>query len=107
MCCLTRNRSYSLTDRRKNSSSRTRQMTPMQEPANMPGEVMCHEEERKQASMVYQFQSMLILQESPMPLMSPMLELADEVVAAAGMAIVPVELLAMLMLMLIFIGSFG
>ena len=32
-------------------------MTPMQEPANMPLEVMCHVEERKHASTVYQFQS--------------------------------------------------
>ena len=32
-------------------------MIPMQEPANMPLEVMCHVEERKHASMVYQFQS--------------------------------------------------
>ena len=32
-------------------------MTPMQEPANMPLEVICHEGEKKQASIVSQFQS--------------------------------------------------
>lgn len=32
-------------------------MTPMQEPVNMPLEVMCHVVDRKHASMVYQFQN--------------------------------------------------
>lgn len=32
-------------------------MTPMQVAAKAPLVVMCHEEERKQASIVYQFQS--------------------------------------------------
>jgi hypothetical protein len=33
----------------------------MQEPANMPWEVMCQEEVRKQASRVYQFHSIFVL----------------------------------------------
>lgn len=39
--------SYSRPTRRRNSRQITRRMTPMQEPANMPLEVMCHCLERK------------------------------------------------------------
>lgn len=34
-----------------------RRMTPMHDPANMPGEVMCHDSAMKQESTVFQFQS--------------------------------------------------
>ena len=40
-------RSYSLDRRRKNSSDMTSRMTPIQEPANMPWEVMRHDLEMK------------------------------------------------------------
>lgn len=43
----TMNESYSRPRRRRNSRLMTSRMTPMQEPANMPLEVMCQEEERK------------------------------------------------------------
>ena len=39
--------SYSRDARRRASRTMTRQMTPMQDPAIMPGERMCHCEERK------------------------------------------------------------
>lgn len=55
--CLTRYASYSLCKRRRHSSTMTRQITPMQEPANFPFEVMRQVEEIKQESTVYQFQS--------------------------------------------------
>ena len=41
------NASYSLPKRRRNSRHNTRQITPMQDPANMPREVMCHDLEMK------------------------------------------------------------
>lgn len=40
-------RSYSLPTRRRNSRDTTRRMTPMHDPANMPLEVICHEDEMK------------------------------------------------------------
>lgn len=43
--------SYSLPTRRRNSRHKTRQMVPMQDPANMPCEVMCQELERKPGSL--------------------------------------------------------
>lgn len=78
----------------------TRQMTAMQEPANIPLEVMCQERSRKQASIVYQFQSMDILQAFPslpptlMPLMPEEAAAAAEVdgVCEAGMVMVMLEL---------------
>ena len=39
--------SYSFDIRRKNSRLITRRMTPMQEAANMPLDLMCHDGERK------------------------------------------------------------
>lgn len=51
-CRLRRDRrrmkaSYSRPTRRRNSRQRTSEMTPMQEPPNMPWEVMCHPLEMK------------------------------------------------------------
>jgi hypothetical protein len=48
-------RSYSFPERRRNSRRITSRITPMQDPANMPLEVMCQLRERKQESTVYQF----------------------------------------------------
>ena len=45
--CARMKRSYSLPARRRNSRVMTRRMTPMQDPANMPLLVMCHELDRK------------------------------------------------------------
>lgn len=42
-----RKRSYSFAKRRKNSRSITSRMTPMQEPANIPRDVICHDLARK------------------------------------------------------------
>jgi hypothetical protein len=42
---------------RRNSSAMVRRMTPMQEPANMPLEVIFQVEEMKHESTVYQFHS--------------------------------------------------
>lgn len=47
--------SYSRAMRRKNSRAMTRQMTPMQEPANMPRDLMCQLLERKPISFVSLF----------------------------------------------------
>lgn len=52
--------SYSEPTRRRNSRQTTRSATPMHEAANMALFVMCHDEERKQASMVYQFHSICL-----------------------------------------------
>lgn len=47
--CCRMYRSYSLDRRRRNSRHMTRRMTPIQEPANMPWEVMRHDLEMKPA----------------------------------------------------------
>ena len=48
-------RSYSRLRRRRNSSAQTRQMTPMQLPANIPLEVMCQVEEIKPCGSTCQY----------------------------------------------------
>lgn len=60
-------------------------MTPMQEPANIPLDVICHEREMKHASMVYQFQSIEILQLEP-----PLIDIAASVELAAADIVVAV-----------------
>jgi len=61
----------------------------MQEAANIPLEVMCHDLERKQASIVYQFQSIEILQVELAPISIAMLDVAA---AAALVRVAVVEL---------------
>lgn len=43
VCWRRMRRSYSLPRRRRNSRDMTRRMTPMQQPANMPLDVTCHD----------------------------------------------------------------
>ena len=50
-------RSYSRPARRRASIAITRKKTPTMEPANIPLERLCHDEDRKHVSTVYQFQS--------------------------------------------------
>lgn len=57
LCCLNKRRSYSLPSRRRNSRRMTRRTTPIQDPANIPLEVMCHDLAMKQVSTVFQFHS--------------------------------------------------
>lgn len=62
----------------------TRKMTPMQDSANMPRDVMRHVRERKHASTVYQFQSMEILHESPLSPMDMLdVDVADAIAVEA------------------------
>lgn len=75
----------------------TRQMTPMQDPANMPLEVICHVRERKQESIVYQFQSIEILQAEPPPIL-PIPPIPDMPVEAAA---VPVDVAKPVMLAMV------
>ena len=93
--------SYSRWRRRRNSRLITRKITPMHEPANIPLEVICHELEMKpfskhgqkfagfrvclhsHASIVFQFQSIEILQLFP-PIDIELWSMAAEVVAAAA-----------------------
>jgi len=52
LCCLdwqARTRLYSLPSRRRNSREKTRKITPRQDPANIPGDVMRHVDGRKPA----------------------------------------------------------
>lgn len=58
----------------------------MQEPANMPDEVTCHVDARKHESIVYQFQSMEILQVLLLPIDIPLISID----AAVDVAAVPV-----------------
>lgn len=47
VCCASIKRSYSLPILRRHSRARTRKITPMQDPANIPLDVICHEFDRK------------------------------------------------------------
>lgn len=63
----------------------------MQEPANIPRDVMRHERAMKQESMVFQFHNMEILQPPPIPpIPFIFMAAADEVAPAMSMVAVPV-----------------
>lgn len=69
----------------------TIRITPIQEPANMPRDVMCHDCARKQASIVYQFHSIETLQ-SPVPMSIEDMSIPDmELLVAEAAAAVPVD----------------
>lgn len=54
-CWRRRKASYSLTALRRSSSDMTSRMTPMHDPANMPVDVIFHDDEMKQLPVVDQF----------------------------------------------------
>lgn len=60
----------------------------MQDPANMPLEVMCHDRAMKQESTVYQFHSMLILQPPPILMLLPPCDIpVPDAIAALPVAV--------------------
>lgn len=68
----------------------------MHEPANIPLEVMCHEEEMKHASTVFQFQSIEILQPDPPILISIWLAPVDVGMAIAAVLAILADPMSML-----------
>lgn len=70
----------------------------MQEPANMPVVVLCHDDARKQVSIVYQFQSIDILQALSPPIS---IDIAAVVVGDDALAVVVVEDMSMVIDMVI------
>ena len=56
--------SYSRPSRRSPSSTTTSSTTPMHVAAKAPWLVMCHDDDRKHASIVYQFQSICAAQQA-------------------------------------------